>query len=122
MGEAVDAAEELTGLQLCVCLGPAEGDARARAEALFVEAGLQLRPAVLLLVAPDQRRVEIVTSPAVRERVPDAACADAVSEMTTHFAAGRMADGIIAGVQHLAAVAGPGEPAAGDEELPDLLG
>ncbi|PLS75329.1 MAG: hypothetical protein CYG61_07875, partial [Actinobacteria bacterium] len=122
VAEAVDAAEAITGLQFCVCLGPAEGDARAHAEALFVQAGLHLRPAVLLLVAPEQRRVEVVTAPAVRGRVPDAACADAVADMTKHFAGGDLAGGIVAGVGRLAAVAGPGVAGAGDGELPDIMG
>ncbi|HVE46835.1 MAG TPA: TPM domain-containing protein [Acidimicrobiales bacterium] len=122
VGEAVDTAEETTGLQFCVVLGPAEGDAHAHAEALFVQAGLHLRPAVLVLVAPDQRRVEVVTSPAVRERVPDAACAEAVADMTQRFATGDIAGGIVAGVERLAAVAGPGVSGADEDELPDVLG
>lgn len=122
VGEAVDTAEETTGLQFCVVLGPAEGDAHAHAEALFVQAGLHLRPAVLVLVAPDQRRVEVVTSPAVRERVSDAACAEAVADMTQRFATGDIAGGIVAGVDRLAAVAGPGVSGADEDELPDVLG
>lgn len=122
VAEAVDAAEETTGLQFCVCLGPADGDVHAHAEALFVQAGLHLRPAVLVLVAPTQRRVEVLTAPALRERVPDAACAEAVADMTARFASGNLADGIVAGVERLAAVAGPGVARADDQELPDVLG
>lgn len=122
VGEAVDVAEESTGLQFCVVLGPADGDAHAHAEALFVQAGLHLRPAVLVLVAPDQRRVEVLTAPAVRKRVPDAACAEAVAEMTRYFATGDLAGGIVAGVQHLAAVAGPGTSGPDEDELPDVMG
>ncbi|MEO7837276.1 MAG: DUF5130 family protein [Acidimicrobiales bacterium] len=122
VADAVDAAEETTGLQFCVCLGPSEGDARAHAEALFVQAGLHLRPALLLLVEPSQRRVEVVTAPAVRDRVPDAACAEAVAGMTERFAAGDLVGGIIAGVGRLAAVAGAGVAGPDDDELPDVLG
>lgn len=122
VAEAVDAAEEATGLQFCVVLGPAEGDAHAHAEALFLQAGLHLRPAVLVLVAPDQRRVEVLTAPAVRERVPDAACADAVADMTKRFSSDDFAGGIVAGVERLAAVAGPGVPGRPDSELPDIMG
>src|SRR5207245_4193702 len=57
---AVQEAEQRTGLQLCVYLGPAGEDARAHAEHLFVEAGLDRRPGVLLLVAPALRRAQIV--------------------------------------------------------------
>lgn len=122
VAEAVDAAEEATGLQFCVYLGPAEGDARANAEALFVQAGLHLRPAVLVLVAPGQRRVEVVTAPAVRDRVPDSVCAEAVADMTKRFATGDLAGGIVAGLGRLAAVAGPGAAGPGEGELPDIIG
>lgn len=122
MGEAVDTAEETTGLQFCVVLGPADGDAHAHAEALFVQAGLHLRPAVLVLVAPDQRRVEVLTASAIRERVPDSICAEAVADMTRHFASGDFVGGIVAGVERLAAAAGPGVAGPDDHELPDIMG
>lgn len=115
-------AEETTGLQFCVYLGPTAEDARAEAERLFTAAGLDTRPAVLLLVSPQQRRVEVVTAPAVRERVDDGACAVAVAEMTPLFAAGDIAGGIVAGLQHLVARAGRGEAPPGGKELPDVLG
>ncbi|HUP69704.1 MAG TPA: TPM domain-containing protein [Acidimicrobiales bacterium] len=122
VGEAVDTAEETTGLQFCVVLGPADGDAHAHAEALFVQAGLHLRPAVLVLVAPDQRRVEVLTASAIRERVPDSICAEAVAEMTRHLASGDFVGGIVAGVERLAAAAGPGAAGPDDHELPDIMG
>ncbi len=118
---AVHAAEESTGLQFCVYLGGAEGDPREHAEALFVKAGLHERPAVLLLVAPDHRRVEIVTAPAVRDRLPDEACARAIDAMTPAFADGRYVDGLVAGLGRLAEAAGPGT-AAGPTDLPNTLG
>jgi uncharacterized membrane protein YgcG len=116
---AVHEAEQRTGLQLCVYLGPAGEDARAEAEHLFVEAGLHTRPAVLLLVAPGVRRVEVVTGPETRARVSDDAAQAAVERMTERFAAGDLRGGLIAGVEHIASAAGPG-PSTGDE-LPDLL-
>jgi len=121
---AVDVAENLTGLQICVFIGSVEGerDPRAHAEALFVQAGLHARPAVLLLVAPPQRKVEIVTAPAVRERIPDGAAREAVAAMVERFKDGDLAGGLVAGVEQLAATAGPGTPGPDDEELPDVLG
>jgi uncharacterized membrane protein len=119
--QAVHEAEQTTGLQFCVYLGSTEEDSRAHAEELFVAAGLHARPAVLLLVAPPQRRVEVVTAPAVRSRLDDAACASAVEEMTQLFARGQLAGGIVAGVRHLAATAGPGTPPPDGDELPDVL-
>ena len=121
---AVDEAENLTGLQLCIYLGAVEGetDLRAHAEGVFVRAGMHSRPAVLLLVAPPQRKVEIVTAPAVLDRIPDEAAADALEAMTSRFRDGDLAGGLVAGVEHLAAVAGPGTAGPDDEELPDVIG
>ena len=118
---AVDQAENSTGLQFCVYLGPSQEDSRAHAEEMFLRAGLQSRPAVLILVAPEQRRVEVVTAPAVRSRVDDESCRVAVGEMTRRFAAGDLTGGIVAGVRQLAEAAGPGAAPPGEEELPDVL-
>jgi uncharacterized membrane protein YgcG len=119
---AVDEAENTTGLQFCVYLGDTEGDPRAHAETLFVEAGLHTRPAVLLLVAPNRRRVELVTAPEARSRVDDDTCALAVGTMTRQFARGDIAGGLVAGLDLLAAAAGAAPTPPGGEELPDLLG
>jgi len=116
---AVDAAEQQSGLQICVYLGPVEEDPRAHAERMFVEAGLHTRPAVLVLVAPQARRVEIVTAPEARARVGDESAREAVELMTKRFADGHLVRGLIAGVEHIAAAAGPGQESG--EELPDLL-
>jgi uncharacterized membrane protein YgcG len=116
---AVHRAEELTGLQLCVYVGPTGEDARAHAERLFAEAGLHTRPAILVLVAPQARRVEILTAPQVRDRVSDAAAQRAVDRMTAHLAGGDLVSGLEAGIAELAAAAGPG--GATGENLPDLL-
>lgn len=118
---AVHDAEAKTGLQFCVYLGAAEGDSRQHAESLFVQAGLHERPSVLLLVAPDNRRVEIVTAPAVRDRLTDVACAEAIDAMTPAFAEGRYVDGLVLGLARLADAAGPGT-ATGETDLPNILG
>jgi uncharacterized membrane protein YgcG len=117
---AVAGAEARTGLQFCVYLGPASADTRSHAEGLFVDAGLHEQPAVLIHVAPDHRRVEIVTAPAVRERIPDEACSRAITEMTQHFANGRFVDGLLAGIASLAHTAGPGAP-DGSPDLPNVV-
>lgn len=119
---AVHEAEETTGLQFCVYFGPADEDTRAQAEALFVDAGLDTRPAVLVLVEPVRRRVEVVTAADARARVPDTASELAVTTMTRHFSRGDLAGGIVAGVDVLAAAAGPAAAAVGAEELPDVMG
>jgi uncharacterized membrane protein YgcG len=118
--EAVHAAEAVTGLQLCVFLGHAEEDARAHAEGMFTSLGLHTRPGVLVLVAPPQRRAEIVTSAELKERVSDEACDEAMAAMIERFRAGDLVAGIRAGLDRLVAAAGPGE-AVGAEDVPDVI-
>jgi uncharacterized membrane protein YgcG len=118
---AIDAAERLTGLQFCVYLGPGVGSAREHAERAFLEAGLHERPAVLILVAANHRRVDVVTAPGVRDRVSDDACEQAVSEMTPKFADGNFVRGLVAGIEVLAEAAGPGKPPPGATDLPDVI-
>ena len=113
---AVDRAEAATGLQFCVYLGgTAEEDPRALAERLFGDT----HPAVLVMVAPDARRVEILTDPTVRERIPDAACATAIERMRPALRHRRFDRALVDAITHLAAVAGPG-PETG-RELPDVV-
>jgi uncharacterized membrane protein YgcG len=119
---AVDRAEELTGLQFAVYLGPTRDDSRQHAEAMFHSLGYHALPAVLLVVAPDQRRLEIVTSPAARTRISDRHAALAATSMTASFAVGDIVGGICLGLDMLARYAGPPrEDAPLDAELPDVL-
>jgi uncharacterized membrane protein YgcG len=120
--EAVQEAESITGLQFCVYLGPAGDDSRATAESMFVQAGLNERPAVLLLVAPEERKVEIVTAPTAKERLTDDECAEALSEMTPYFARNEFVDGLVVGLHELAERTGPGKGEPGSKDLPNLLG
>jgi uncharacterized membrane protein len=118
----VDRAEELTGLQFAVYLGPTSDDYRAEAAAMLADLGHTDVPAVLLVVAPEQRRLEIVTSPAARARISDRHVALAAASMTASFAVGDVVGGVCVGVQMLARYAGP--PARDwqpEPELPDLL-
>jgi uncharacterized membrane protein len=119
---AVRNAEASTGLQFCVYLGPASDDTRAHAESAFVEAGLHELPAVLLLVAPEQRTVEVVTAPSVRVRLPDDECHAAVQEMTQYFARNAFVEGLLVGINELAERAGPGVAPPGTTDLPNVLG
>lgn len=119
VARAVRQAESWTGLQFCVYLGPTEADPLAHAHALMNDLGLAARPAVLMLVAPEARRLEIVTSPDAARRVPDRAARLAALAMTASFGVGDIAGGIAEGVRQLAQAAGPGD--AGADDLPDLL-
>jgi len=117
--EAVDRAENVTGLQFCVYLGPSQDDPRVLAERLFATAAAEGQPAVLVVVAPTHRRVEILTAEWVRERIPDVACETAIAHMTPMLQAGAFDEALVAGIHHLAEVAGPGS--AVGAELPDLF-
>ena len=81
---------------------------RAGAEKLHAALGDRAHSAVLLVVAPGQRRVEIVTGPAARRRVPDRVAALAVLSMTSAFAGGDLAGGIIDALRQISQAAGPG--------------
>lgn len=120
--DAVRRAEAHTGLQVCVVLGAPEGrDPREHAESVFVEAGLVERPAVLLLVAPKQHRVEVLTAPDARRRVSDDDAAGAVATMTARFRQGDLTGGLVAGLDHLAACAGPGVAPEGGADLRNIV-
>lgn len=117
IARAVDAAEAMTGLQLCVYLGPGDGDPHARALSLFVDA----HPSVLLLVAPAERAIEIVTAEDVRHRVTDDDCAAAIEVMRPLLRRKRYDKAIVAAIERLARAAGPGTAPAGAVELPDVI-
>ena len=122
LAKAVDRAEELTGLQLAVYLGPTEDDSRAHAESIFASMGYHDLPGVLVLVAPDQRRLEIVTSASARRRISDRHAALTATSMTASFAVGDIVGGVCLGLDMLARYAGlapAGETT--DRELPDVI-
>jgi uncharacterized membrane protein YgcG len=79
---------------------------REAAETLHAALGERAHGAVLVVVAPGQRRVEIVTGPAARRRVPDRVAALAVLSMTSAFAGGDLAGGVIDGIRQMADAAG----------------
>jgi uncharacterized membrane protein YgcG len=109
----------VTGLQFCVYLGPTKEEPRALAERLFLTAEAEGHPAVLLVVAPDHRRVEILTAEWARERIPDVACETAIAHMKPMLQARRFDEALVEGIRHLAEVAGPG--GAIGLELPDVF-
>jgi hypothetical protein len=63
----------------------------------------------------------VVTAPAVRDRLPDEACARAIDEMTPLFAEGRFVDGLVVGLGRLAEEAGPPTGDARGTDLPNIL-
>lgn len=119
VARAVDDAERATGLQLAVYVGPVDTDPHEQAERLLQESGALAAPAVLLLVVPELRRVEIRTSPTARERVSDETAAAAIAAMTPLLAEGDLVGGVKSGLNLIAAAAGPS--AEEGPELPDVL-
>ena len=107
---AVERVREENGLDLSVLVGDLELDDlsqfRAAAERLHAALGERSPSAVLVVVAPGQRRVEIVTGPLVRRRVPDRVAALAVLSMTTAFRGGDLVGGIVDAIRQLADSAG----------------
>ena len=81
-------------------------DVRAFAEQAHAAIGARSRESVLILVAPNARRVEIVTGSALRGRLSDRDCALAALSMTSSFAGGDLAGGILQGVRMLGQRAG----------------
>lgn len=104
------------GLDVSVLVGDlnlADGtDFRTAAETLHAALGERAHSAVLVVVAPGQRKVEIVSGPLARRRVPDRVAALAVLSMTTAFGGGDLTGGIIDGLRQMADAAGRSTPLA----------
>lgn len=115
---AIDRARTENGLDVSVLVGDLLlddlGQFRAAAERLHAALGDRAASAVLIVVAPGQRRVEVVTGAGVRRRVPDRVAALAVLAMTTAFTGGDIAGGVVDAVRQIADGAGrrPGLPPA----------
>ncbi len=107
---AVERVRSENGLDLSVLVGDLEledlSQFRPAAERLHAALGDRSPSAVLLVVAPGQRRVEVVTGPLVRRRVPDRVAALAVLSMTTAFRGGDLVGGIVDAVRQIADSAG----------------
>lgn len=86
--------------------GPSAADFRAGAERAHAALGDRAAGALLLVVAPGQRRVEVVTGPQARRRVPDRVAALAVMSMTSAFSGGDLTGGIVDGIRQMAEAAG----------------
>ncbi len=107
---AVERARSENGLDVSVLVGDLELDDlsqfRPAAEKLHAALGDRSPAAVLVVVAPGQRRVEVVTGPLVRRRVPDRVSALAVLSMTSAFRGGDLVGGIVDAVRQIAEAAG----------------
>jgi uncharacterized membrane protein YgcG len=81
-------------------------DVRGFAEQAHAAIGARARDSVLILVAPNARRVEIVTGSGLRGRLSDRDCALAALSMTSSLSGGDLAGGILQGVRMLGQRAG----------------
>jgi len=101
-----------SGLHFSVYVGAVEGEIRDHAERLHAALGRQASSGVLILIAPGDRQLEIVTGKESSRRLSDRACALAALSMTTSFAGGDLVGGIMTGVRMLSEAAGRELPAA----------
>jgi hypothetical protein len=76
-------------------------DVRGLAERAHAALGARAHESVLILVAPNARRVEIVMGTALRGRLSDRDCALAALSMTSSFSGGDLAGGVLQGVRML---------------------
>jgi len=108
---AVQQAETQTGLCFTLVVGPIAGDPREQAERALARVA-DGRPvgAVVVLVDPGGRQLEIATTPVARRRVDDQACALVALSMTSSFSVGDLVGGLINGLRMLADAAGQGSP------------
>ena len=78
-----------------------DSDVRAFAEKAHAALGARAHESVLVMVAPNARRVEIVMGTSLRGRLSDRDCALAALSMTSTFAGGDLAGGVLQGVRML---------------------
>jgi uncharacterized membrane protein YgcG len=106
ISHAVGTASAESGLHFSVYVGSVEGDIHDYAERLHASLGSHAAAGVLVLVAPGQRELEIVTGKESARRLSDRACALAALSMTTAFSGGDLVGGIITGVRMLSEASG----------------
>jgi uncharacterized membrane protein YgcG len=102
---AADASSE-TGLHFSVYIGGVDGDVRDAAERFHAALGPMAATAVLILVSPGDRLLEIVTGKQSSRRLSDRACALAALSMKTSFEGGDLVGGIVTGLRMMSESAG----------------
>lgn len=95
-----------SGLHYSVYVGPVDGEIREHAERLHGALGARAANGVLVLVAPGDRQLEIVTGKESSRRLSDRSCALAALSMTTAFSGGDLVGGIVTGIRMLSESAG----------------
>jgi uncharacterized membrane protein YgcG len=105
VNHAIATADSETGLHFSVYVGRVNGDVRAHAQKLHAALRSAADLAVLVLVEPDARRVEVVTGATAQRRLDDRAAGLAALSMATSFAGGDLTGGIVNGVRMMAQAA-----------------
>lgn len=105
LDEALRIADQVTGLNFSIYLGPLEEPLRESAEKLHAQTRRPER-SVLMAVSPDQRKLEIVTGAEARKRISDRDAKLAGLSMAASFAGGDLAGGLMIGIDQLATHAG----------------
>lgn len=95
-----------SGLHFSVFVGPVDGTVRDYAERLHAALGPRAAAGVLVLVAPGERQLEIVTGAVSARRLTDRACGFAALSMASAFSGGDLVGGIVTGLRMLAETAG----------------
>jgi uncharacterized membrane protein YgcG len=94
-------AEQSSELAYSVYIGSLDGDHRDHARKLHAALAEPDR-SVLVAVDPGKRRLEVVTGDQAHKQLDDRSCSLAALSMTTAFAVGDLAGGLVSGVQMLA--------------------
>jgi hypothetical protein len=98
---AIAQAREESDLLYSVFVGAPEGELRDQGRQLLGALGNAGDSSVLVMVDPAHRRLEILTGQAASRYLDDRATALGAMSMTSSFAAGDLAGGIVAGLHTL---------------------
>ena len=105
---AVSAAEVATGVAFCVAVADSRfSDPAHLADKAFADLGLGGRAEALILVMPDSRRIEMRTSAAAADKLPDHLCTRIVNEIRIPLIRDDVVEGIEAGMAVLTAATEP---------------
>lgn len=111
-------AESQTGMSFWLRVGEIDGNSRLQAENWLTNLVDSTHDeAVLILVAPGARRVDVMTTQYAKRRITDQAAGLAVLTMTSAFAVGDLIGGIVNGLRQLSDAAGHPRAVEGEIQL-----
>jgi len=98
---AIKQAQQESGIHYSVYVGAPDNDLREFGRQLLGALGKKADDSVLVVIDPASRRLEILTGIAASLHLDDRATALGAMSMTSSFAAGDLAGGIVAGLHTL---------------------